>query len=47
MTDSCFICETEPIDPEGWYVCDSNKEVICPWCVTDMYEIRKRVLKSK
>jgi len=52
MTDFCIICETEPIDNEPvdgfrWFAEIDGSENICPWCVRDMYEIRKMVLKSK
>ena len=54
MTDSCIICETDADNLDDWYVQFEMShglvaiiECVCPWCVKDMYEIRKRVLKSK
>jgi len=44
MTDSCFICECEPIDDTDWYRCKASMEVICPWCVDDM--IKKKLEKQ-
>ena len=41
MTDSCIVCETEPIDDSDWYRCESIMEVVCPWCVKDMHNIKE------
>jgi len=40
MTDSCLICECEPIEDSDWYRCKKTLEVICPWCVNDMIKIK-------
>lgn len=42
MTDSCIICQTEPIDDLDWYRCEKTTEVICPFCVDDMIKSRER-----
>ena len=36
MTESCIICETEPIDMSDWYRCPKTTEVVCPWCIEDI-----------
>jgi len=41
MTDACIVCETEPIDDSDWYRCESTMEVVCPWCVKDMHNIKE------
>lgn len=43
MTDSCYLCYTEPIDDTLWYRCQETMEVICPWCVKDMYNNKKKI----
>jgi len=44
MTDSCIICECEPVDDSDWYRCEKTTEVVCPWCVV---EFRKILEKEK
>ena len=46
MTDSCIICECEPIDDTDWYRCDDTMEVVCPWCVRDFRKIRQICLEQ-
>ncbi len=36
MTDSCIICECEPVDDSDWYRCEKTLEVVCPWCIKDI-----------
>jgi len=38
VADHCMICETEPIDDSDWYRCEKTTEVVCPWCVKEMWE---------
>lgn len=40
MSDSCYICQTEPVDDSDWYRCQKTMEVICPWCVEDLLKLR-------
>ena len=39
MTDYCIICETEPVEDNGWFV-RKDGECVCPWCVNDMLKLR-------
>lgn len=45
MSDFCLICETEPIENDGWFVsADESYESICPWCIRDIHFLRDLVL---
>ena len=35
MTDSCLVCQCEPIEDNGWFI-RKDGECVCPWCVNDM-----------
>lgn len=41
MTDSCLICQTEPIESDDWFLNPITLEVICPWCVKDMVTVKE------
>lgn len=40
MTDSCLICQCEPIEPDGWFINPITLECICPWCIKDMETVK-------
>ncbi len=41
MTDSCIVCECEPLYPEDVYVNKDKQELICRWCVDELYKLRE------
>jgi hypothetical protein len=44
MTDFCLICETEPIEKNGWFTNDEG-DSICPWCIKEVDWNHQRIIQ--
>jgi len=46
MTDSCIVCECEPIGLRDYYLNQHTTEIVCRWCVEDLHKV-KEILEKK